>query len=504
MKRFLVPALILLLFLASAQAIEPEPGLEGILVTELENVLGNENSLDISVQERCSYNSSYSDWEQQCFKYSKALPVVEISEPANRVTYRMEIFNKTDNEMVVYGLVKKDEWKLVSEIVVLQPFERKQLLFPIDLNFSGKENESLGAAVVGISQEKTIKRIMALELDWSGHIAKKEMVGGLVFPGIALAVFILALLIFVTAGVIFSGKGQKKVYKQPNIATRIVLHPGFWLVEIAIAVAQIWYIFARDFNAVDTTYYIESFMVAGVFAMVFPLIFLIVIWLADFYEREPLRFVASMMMWGFVAAGISLVLNTFLFGVIEGAGFFAFFFGAVVIAPLVEETSKGFGVFLMSKHDEMNGVLDGIVYGFSIGLGFALIENWLYFANLSPANLGIDFSSWVFLLFYRSIFSCLGHGWMTATTGAILGFFKRTMGKSRLLYFLPAVATAIILHGLANFSALPDGIVSAATGGMTLFFNPVVDIGLTVVFGAIILAYTRKEKEKLRPLIKRE
>ncbi len=334
------------------------------------------------------------------------------------------------------------------------------------------------------------------QLDLNQFTAKEEFTHAMVSPAIAIGLFVFALTVFIALAVLFRSKRERKKYEKQHIIARIFLHPAFWAFEILIAVLDVWQLFTLNYSPTAVAYYIDSFIISGVFALVFPAVFLIVIWLADVYEREPLRFVFSMLLWGLVASAIALVVNTSIFTPIRQAGGLAFLFLAIVIAPVVEELSKGLGIFAISKHSEMNGALDGIVYGFSIGLGFALTENWLYFSNYSPASLGIELSAWVFLLFYRSIFSCLGHGWITATTGAVMGFFKERSGKSSLLFFLPAVAAAIILHGMANFSTLPDAIASAAAGSEVIFFSPLADIGMTVVFGAIIFAYSREARKK--------
>jgi RsiW-degrading membrane proteinase PrsW (M82 family) len=462
--------------------------------SELRSLLEQKDSIDISVLERCVYN--YYAGEKKCEPYSKQLQPLTLSESTQKVSFSLELFNRSSAEMKFYGLINKGKWENNSMLSTLLPFETKQADFAVDLNFSAKRIETIELAVIGLSSEKKIKKTILLELDWGGLTAKEEFTHAMVSPAIAIGLFVFALTIFIAIAVIFRSKRERKKYGKQHIIARIFLHPAFWAFEILIAVLDVWQLFTLNYSPTAVAYYIDSFIIAGVFALVFPAVFLIVIWLADVYEREPLRFVFSMLLWGLVASAIALVVNTSIFTPIRQAGGLAFIFLAIVIAPVVEELSKGLGIFAISKHSEMNGALDGIVYGFSIGLGFALTENWLYFSNYSPASLGIELSGWVFLLFYRSIFSCLGHGWITATTGAVMGFFKERSGKSSIVFFLPAVAAAIILHGIANSSALPDAIASAAAGSEVMFFSPLADISLTVIFGAIIFAYSREARKK--------
>ena len=49
-----------------------------------------------------------------------------------------------------------------------------------------------------------------------------------------------------------------------------------------------------------------------------------------------------------------------------------------VLAPVIEEIIKSAGVVVMSAHHEMNDTLDGLLYGFVVGVGFSAVENWFY------------------------------------------------------------------------------------------------------------------------------
>src|SRR5207302_10795658 len=77
-------------------------------------------------------------------------------------------------------------------------------------------------------------------------------------------------------------------------------------------------------------------------------------------------------------------------------------------AGVTEETIKGLGLLLLFLilRDEFDNVTDGIVYGALIGAGFAMVENFRYFA--------LDFNNFpVFLIVYRIVLGCLGHSTFT-------------------------------------------------------------------------------------------
>jgi len=116
-------------------------------------------------------------------------------------------------------------------------------------------------------------------------------------------------------------------------------------------------------------------------------------------------------------------------------------------AGVTEETIKGLGLLLLFfiLRDEFDNVTDGIVYGALIGAGFAMVENFRYFA--------LDFRSFpVFLIVYRIVLGWLGHSTFTVCFGAALGYVRHIRVRSwqiaiPLLGFLCAVG----LHSFFDF-----------------------------------------------------
>src|SRR5207245_4825589 len=90
-------------------------------------------------------------------------------------------------------------------------------------------------------------------------------------------------------------------------------------------------------------------------------------------------------------------------------------------AGVTEETIKGLGLLLLFVilRDEFDNVTDGIVYGALIGAGFAMVENFAFFARDSKKFL-------VFLIVGRVILGWLGHSTFTACFGAALGYVLHT------------------------------------------------------------------------------
>lgn len=202
-------------------------------------------------------------------------------------------------------------------------------------------------------------------------------------------------------------------------------------------------------------------LVATVLAVAFvpSLVFLAWVRKAERHEREPWRAVLRAFLWGatfavfFALLGEGLLLgyqDSDLRRPEELKGVFDLpqkFFLVLVVAPLVEETMKAWG--LRRSKGEMNEVEDGLVYGAAIGLGFAATENLFYEveALLTEGEAAFWATAAV-----RSISATFLH----ASTVAIVGYgYARALVARRpapWLWALPGFALAIALH--AGFNAL--------------------------------------------------
>jgi RsiW-degrading membrane proteinase PrsW (M82 family) len=186
------------------------------------------------------------------------------------------------------------------------------------------------------------------------------------------------------------------------------------------------------------------------------IVYAIIVSLFDRYEKEPWWLVIGAFVWGaVVAAGASLVLNT-LFGesvaILTNDEFLADTAGAVISAPLVEETFKGLAVvaILLFFRHEFDSLLDGVIYGALVGFGFAATENVAYILR-GYADGG--FGGLLTLTIIRAVGIAFLHASLTACAGLGLAAFR--LGTSRLRYAWPVVgyAAAILFHFLHNATA---------------------------------------------------
>lgn len=220
---------------------------------------------------------------------------------------------------------------------------------------------------------------------------------------------------------------------------------------------------------------------AGFFSVVPIVFYLIIIWLMDRYDREPFWLVSLNFFWGATGAIIFGIIGSMIMGL--GVSEFIYQFanqsdvgeltnlaGAVVVAPLVEETTKGVFLLLISLSRNFDGPVDGAVYGGAIGLGFGMTENFLYFLSFPTT-----YESLFFLIIIRTLFSAVLHCCTQAVFGAAIGFAKfRGIG----------VKLTIIPLGL--FAAM----FMHFTWNLTVSFQSTAFIGFIFMILAVVIIFT--------------
>lgn len=248
------------------------------------------------------------------------------------------------------------------------------------------------------------------------------------------------------------GLGQLEAVPEPSRTGRYVGigFTIFAIVFLALIVVAIVFLSVGIVPAV----------IAAVVAFVPAVLYLFPLMMLDRYDPEPLWILALAFAWGaLVAVLVSVVANTVIgvavtLSVSQDAGELA---GAIISAPIFEEGSKGLGlilllVFFRSYFDD---ILDGIVFGGVIALGFATVENVMYYGSaLGSGGLG----AMIFLFILRGILSPFAHVTFTAMTGIGCGISREShRGFVKVVAPVVGYFFAVMLHaiwnGLAMFSA---------------------------------------------------
>ncbi len=121
----------------------------------------------------------------------------------------------------------------------------------------------------------------------------------------------------------------------------------------------------------------------------------------------------------------------------------------VLVAPIVEECVKPLGVLLIQKEERPAlSMADWAMLGLFAGLGFALLEDFLY----ATAALTAGADAALALLGLRLLLPL--HLVASTLTGVGIGMYQRT---GRPLDFAVMLVPAICLHALFNFAAVVVG-----------------------------------------------
>jgi len=205
------------------------------------------------------------------------------------------------------------------------------------------------------------------------------------------------------------------------------------------------------------------------FVTPFVLAYLFFIRWVDRFEPEPWWLITLAFVWGAViattAGGYSSAYVEHAVAAVTGVGEHdprLAAFGATVLAPVFEEGFKAVGVMLiaflsLAGVKDLDGALDGAIYGGVIGLGFTLTEDILYVARqYAESGLG----GFMFLLFMRTVLLGLSHCTFTACTGLGFGIAAETKNTTLkvfapMLGFVCAMGMHAVHNGLPTF--LGDG-----------------------------------------------
>lgn len=192
--------------------------------------------------------------------------------------------------------------------------------------------------------------------------------------------------------------------------------------------------------------------VASLFAAIVPMgTYLLIIWRTDRYDREPFSLVLINYIYGAVGAILLAIIGSGLVSAL-----LSFLLNneqvmlrveSIVIAPVVEETTKGFFLFLMVANKKFDNITDGIVYGGAIGLGFGMTENFFYFVFYSQS-----FANWLSIVIIRTLFSGVMHCVSTGTLGAFLGYAKFKPRIIKITFPLAGLSIAMFIHAMWNLS----------------------------------------------------
>lgn len=191
--------------------------------------------------------------------------------------------------------------------------------------------------------------------------------------------------------------------------------------------------------------------------------FPIFIWL-DRLEPEPRAMRWNAFLWG---AGVSTIVastfndltTTFLGGTLA----------LIIGGPIIEETMKVLGILSAAKRNHVDSSLDGAIYAGYVALGFASVENVIYFSSaISENEFGVTFVA-------RGLLSPLAHPYFSVFAGIFIGR-SVLAGRSRKVAALKGLIIGIPLHAAWNTMTLNPVFAVLILGHIALFVVIVVKL----------------------------
>ena len=177
-------------------------------------------------------------------------------------------------------------------------------------------------------------------------------------------------------------------------------------------------------------------LIALLFAFIIPLVYLYIgIYKRDFFQTSNTRLMILCFLWGALAYMTAAKINSFLLanGVISVDNLVRF------SAPVLEEILKGSILLYLISRADFTYFVDGAIYGFTIGIGFAVFENMEYVLYAGDP---------MFLALARVFSTNLIHATTCGSIGIALGLsrFERSGSMRRITTVLASVAIAMGLH----------------------------------------------------------
>jgi len=227
----------------------------------------------------------------------------------------------------------------------------------------------------------------------------------------------------------------------------------------------------------------------------------LIIYRLDQFEPEPAALIVVALLWGgVVALSFAAIANssflTFLQRVLPAKVVDSW--GASVVAPIDEEFYKGAGlvmIFLIARN-EIDGLMDGLVYGAMIGLGFQVMENIQYFVHAAAQSGAGQIGAVISTFFVRVLVAGLySHMLFTGLLGFGFAYFitRRSASWARRI---GVFALCIVLAWAAHFVWNSPWLDSLSSGSAGSFVLSLVIKGLPFLLLLVLLVIFARRREE--------
>lgn len=184
-------------------------------------------------------------------------------------------------------------------------------------------------------------------------------------------------------------------------------------------------------------------LIAAIISLLIPPLVLYLIRKLDLYGTGKFRYNIASVLWGMIAALIAALLHGRLIhaGMTETQIIHQ-------VAPISEEILKALVLFYLVRRTDFNYVVDGAIYGFGAGIGFAMIETLSYVMNSTGSAIGLAVD--------RVFSANLIHATTSGLVGSALAAAHFERGPRRIVFSILGLGIAMGLHTIFNFMVTGD------------------------------------------------
>jgi len=175
-------------------------------------------------------------------------------------------------------------------------------------------------------------------------------------------------------------------------------------------------------------------------ASVVPLLFLLLVKWLNFFETHRPGLIVLALLWGAFSVELSYQVSHPM-ALVLGKQFVS-----THTAPFVEEIFKSLILLYIVRRANTTFFVDGAIYGFASGIGFAVAENMLYLSR-------VDVDTGIIVGTARAFVSSIMHGSTTAFVGIAVAGFPLGRIRHPLLAWLVGLTVAIACHTAYNNTA---------------------------------------------------
>ena len=222
-----------------------------------------------------------------------------------------------------------------------------------------------------------------------------------------------------------------------------------------------------------------TIVIAFLIATLIPIAVLVFVRKIDKYQTGTLGYVPVSFVSGMIAYVLAAQINPWLMnqGITDYDNLVRFY------APIIEEVLKVLIIIYLVQRGDFTYFVDGAVFGFAVGIGFAVFENYEY-VLASP-------DSAMFQAIARVISTNLMHAAATGSLGITLGLARTQRFGKKISLVLSGLVIAIGIHMAYN------NLVTRVSSGLLLLYAAIAGIGSAIFIATVIKRGFRSEQKQM-------